>query len=254
MVLVGLKQYPGSIFHPGITLLRPTLAIRPHKVLKGQEEQLQKKRWTFKKKKKSRAKDFKSNRERNQQIRPKVAKQGKRSRGAVIMKKDPTAKRCWKSWASASHGSWNEANPQPFDTLAGQGAAQLQFHGRVWPLIVKNRVTKKGESGTDDGIRNWKYCKSWKAAASPVTSPLQQAEESVTVQHRVSSWSPETVSWVGAQLGHGCKVFPSSSISFLPGAPLPPVTPALRHRAVIPPEELLMLQNTPEKKIIQVYE
>lgn len=51
MVLVGLKQYPGSIFHPGITLLRPTLAIRPHKVLKGQEEQLQKKRWTLKKKK-----------------------------------------------------------------------------------------------------------------------------------------------------------------------------------------------------------
>lgn len=253
MVLVGLKQYPGSIFHPGITLLRPTLAIRLHKVLKGQEEQLQEKRWTLKK---NRPKDFKRNRERNQQIRPKVAKQGKRSRGAVIMKKDPTAKRCWKSWASASHGSWNEANPQPFDTLAGQGAAQLQFHSRVWPLVVKNRVTKKGESGPNDGIRNWKYCKhhsSWKAAASPVTSPLQQAEESVTVQHRVSSWSPETISSVGAQLGHGCKVFPSSSISFLPGAPLPPVMPALRHRAVIPPEELLMLQNTPEKKP-QVYE
>lgn len=29
--------------------------------------------------------------------------------------------------------------------------------------------------------------------------------------------------------------------------------PALHHRAVIPPEELLMLQNTPEKKP-QVYE
>lgn len=37
----------------------------------------------------------------------------------------------------------------------------------------------------------------------------------------------------------------------LPGAPLPPVTPALRHRAVIPPEELLMLQNTPEKNKIK---
>lgn len=168
-----------------------------------------------------------------------------------MMKKDPTAKRCWKSWGSASHGSQNEANPHPYGTLAGQGAAQLQLRGRVRPLVVKNRVTKKGESGTDDGIRNWKHCKhhcSWKAAASPVTSPLWQAEESVTVQHRVSSRSPETVSWVGARLGHGCKVFPSSSISFLPGALLPPATPALRHRAVNPPEELLMLQNTPEKK------